>query len=171
MICVNAPAAEMSHALQVNKQALSSNPRVPFEEGFRTTAERAGKSVETNAKLRFELERVRHEMFTPANFSDENYFNGTVMPLNNAILKADPANGIVRSIHPMLLHGNANVTRPDDIRFMTVNTTINRGTKNISFTQSFELPQESAVITILNGNPRHARTYTGPDLMRMTYHC
>ena len=169
MICANTP--QLSRALQVKKRALSSNSRVPFEEGFRTTAERAGKSVETNAKLRFELERVCHKMFTPTNFSDENYFNGMEMPLNNAIWEADPANGIVRSIRPMLLHGNANVTRPDDIRFMTVNTTINRGTKNISFTQSFELPQESAVITLLNGNPRHARTYTGPDPMQMTYHC
>ena len=69
----------------------------------------------------------------------------------------------------MLLQGNTDITHPDDIRFITVNTTISRDTKKISFTQSFELPQESAVITLLNGSPRHARTYTGPDPMRTTY--
>ena len=52
---------------------------------------------------------------------------------------------------------------------MTVTTTIVRGAKNIAFTQSFELPQDSAVITLANENPRHARMYTGPDPMQMTY--
>ena len=82
------------------------------------------------------MDRVRHEMFTPANFSDENYFNSMAMPLNNAIREADPANGIVRSIRPMLLQDNTNVTRPDDIKGMTVNTTSTRGTKDISFAQA-----------------------------------
>ena len=65
-------------------------------------------------------------------------------------------------------NSNANVTRPDGIIFMTVNTTITRGPKSIAFTQSFELPQAAAVVTLQNGNPRHAHTYTGPYLMRMT---
>ena len=52
---------------------------------------------------------------------------------------------------------------------MTVTTTIVCGAKNIAFAQSFELPQDSAVITLANGNPHHARTYTGPDPMQMTY--
>ena len=92
-LSVNAPAAEMSHALQVIKRALSS---WLVSEGFlrggilhccgMRAQERRG-----NIDLRFELERVRHEIFTPAIFSDENYFNGMAMPLNNAILEADPA--------------------------------------------------------------------------------
>ena len=167
---VHAPAAKLSHALQVNKRAIvSSCPNVPFEEGFSVATERVGKSVEANAELRFELAKLKREIFTPANFSNENFFNSIGMPLNNAIQAADPAKIIARSIRSMRLQGNANVIRPDDIKFMTVVTTNVRGAKNISCTQLFEFPQDSAVITLANGNPRHARTYTGPDSMQMTY--
>ena len=166
----HAPATKLSHALQVNKRAVSSCPKVLFGEGFSVAAERAGKSVEANAELQFKPERLKLEIFTPANFSNENYFNGMAMPLNNAIRAADPANNIARSIRPMLFQENANVTRPDDIKCMTVTTAIIRGTKNTAFTQSFELPQDSAAIhsrTEIRVTP--VCTYTGPDLMQMTY--
>ena len=100
---VHAPTAELSHALQVNKQAVSSCPKVPFEEGFSVAAEWAGNSVEANAELRFKLEKLKLEIYTPANFSNEILFNGIGIPLNNAIRAADPANNIARSIRPMLL--------------------------------------------------------------------
>ena len=87
------------------------------------------------------------------------------MPSNNVIRAADPANDIALSIRPMLFQGNTNVARPDDIRFMTVTTTIIGGTKNTALTQSFKLPQDSAVITLANRNPCHACTYTGTELM------
>ena len=90
------------------------------------------------------------------------------MPLANAMRLADPAAGVGRSIRPMAYNGNANVTRPDQILFLSVTTTITRGPKRFSFTQSFELPQSPAEITLLNNNIRHPNTYIGVDPLTMS---
>ena len=87
----------------------------------------------------------------------------------NGMWAANPAQNIVCSICPIEYNSNANVTRQDDILFMTVTTTITQGAKSITFSQSFELPQALAEITRLNRNIHNAYTYTGADPMTMTY--
>ena len=87
----------------------------------------------------------------------------------NAMWAANPAQNIVCSIRPMEYDSNANVTRPDGILFMTVTTTITQGAKSITFSQSFDLPQPLAEITLLNRNIHHAYTYIGTDPMAITY--
>ena len=106
----NALVGEHSHALQVNRRAVTANSRIPFKKGFRLAATHAGTTAKANAELRFAINWLKQDMFDPAKFSNKNYFNSMGQPMANAIWAADSAQNIVWLIHPMLLHGEANVT-------------------------------------------------------------
>ena len=124
----------------VNKQAIEYAPTIPFPEGFALVSNRMGKGVQAGAELQFARETLALKIFDPSSFSGVHYYDNQGTILQNAIRDADPAAvpPLLNSIRPMLLEGNANTTRPDNIFFMSVDCTISEDTERFCFSQLFK---------------------------------
>ena len=85
------------------------------------------------------------------------------MNIPSAFRQMNSTLGIARSLCPMVAVDNANVTWPDNIHFLTVDTTITKDGCQVQFTQPFTLPQGQQSVTRANISLHVTCGYIGVD--------
>ena len=71
--------------------------------------------------------------------------------------------GITIRLHPMVGQGNATVIWPNNIHFLTIDTTITKDSHQVQFTQIFPLAQGQHPVTCTNGPVHISRGCIGVD--------